>query len=192
MYDPEILVQYEDIEYSKEEIARVGKFQLMKDQPQHTLNEYLLPLELTEASFSNLEPNQGGFDEHFKFSLASFVQPTVSIRMRAIDRNGNAGAWSHIITIKVNNNTSQQLSPKIKHYYSHQELKASEESKHTLRKLITSKEKFYWKFSLSIIAIFVLIGIMQLCVTLVVIVLETRHRKSKNKYPADEYGPIRV
>lgn len=116
MYDPEILIQYEDMVYSPEEIARVGKFQLMKDQPQHTLNEYVLPVDIVEATFENLEPNQGGYEETFKLRLSKYAQDTISLRMRAIDQDGNVGAWSHIVTYRVNNNTSDKLSARIEHY----------------------------------------------------------------------------
>ena len=142
MYDPDILVQYEDIQYSDEETKRVGKLQLIKDQPQHILNEYVLPLDISESSFENFKPNQGGYEEYFKIRLDKFNQDTISIRMRAIDLNGNAGRWSHILTIKVNNNTNQTLSPKLKHY--HRQLRFDEEI--SSKKLLAFKEKFYFVY----------------------------------------------
>lgn len=82
-----------------------------------TQAEFLLPVKIEAASFHDLVPNQGGFEEFMTLDTSAYAdQDTVSLKMRAVDVNGNRGQWSAILTVKLSRDV--KLAPSLKHFES--------------------------------------------------------------------------
>lgn len=100
----------------------------------------LLPVRIGAASFQNLAPNQGGFEEFMTLDTSVYTdQDTVSLKIRAIDVNGNHGQWSPILTIKLSREV--KLAPSLKHFESaHQSLQLNDATKKD-----GSESSIYWE-----------------------------------------------
>lgn len=108
--------------------------------------DVLLPVRIEAASFQNLTPNQGGYDEFMTLDTSVYSdKDTVSLKIRAIDANGNHGQWSPILTIKLSREV--KLAPSLKHFESvHQSLQLNNAMKKD-----DSESSIYWEMFIFLI-----------------------------------------
>ena len=117
---------------------------------ENLIEKYILTVDISNSSFQNLTPNQGGYEEYFKIRIDKFKKNTISIKIRAVDSNKNYAKWSPILIIKLNKNVT--LSSNLKHYEfdkvksQHSQVSGEKES---------SEKSFYWELLIFLIGTFI-------------------------------------
>ena len=153
----------------------------------------LLNVEIVSSSFDPVEnrPNHGGFAEFFVLSVDAYEHETFSIKLRAIDANGNCGPWSWPLTVKLQPGITlaphlrpfvvveASMSPAASGLASNDTTSAAQSQMVEMSKLsgkdasagITPKERYFSRFFLTFLAILALILIFQAALILVLTVL---------------------
>ena len=136
-YDPQVLHDFDY--FTEEENQDASSLKLIEN--------LMVPLEIQSSSFVDLTPNQGGYEEHMTFSIKNLKEDSISLKIRAVDRNNNYGEWSPVLTVKLNKIV--KLSKGLKHYSKSQEsqfLKTEEEP--------VEEKSFYWQLFIFLVGMY--------------------------------------